>query len=78
MALADHHPGKARHNSGPPCGMAVILENLDEHDAAELASWLDDKTLGHYAIAGALANAGHFVSRQQVAWHRNGNCKCAA
>ena len=78
MALADHHPGKAKHNSGPPCGMALIIANLDEHDAEELQSWLDDQTLGHYQIAGALKNAGHAISRQQVSWHRRGECKCPA
>ena len=78
MALSDHHPGHVKHNSGPPCGMATIMSNLDEHDAAELQSWLDDATLGHHQIATALKNAGHAISRQQVSWHRRGECKCPA
>jgi hypothetical protein len=78
MALADHKPGAVKSNHGPQCGMAVIIANLDEHDAGELQSWLDDKCLGHYQIATALKNAGHPISRQQVSWHRRGECKCQA
>ena len=76
MALTDHDPRKVKANSGPPCGMAVILGNLDEHDAAELQSWLDDASLGHHQIATSLKAAGHYISRQQVSWHRRGECKC--
>ena len=82
MPLADHKPDEKKF-PGPPCSMASLLANLDDEDRDWLLNELsrdrhDREYMTHADIATTLRNAGHPLSRFQVMWHRNRNCRCAA
>lgn len=59
------------------CGMAVLLEALDDKDRAVVVQALADESINANAISRTLAANGHKASHQTVQRHRRGQCSCA-
>lgn len=79
----DNHPSlleevaAARPRKGPPCTVAVILEALNDKDAADLRTLLRDKSVFSSTIATVLERRGHLVGDSSLQRHRRGKCECA-
>lgn len=65
---------------GPPCGVEVVLDKLDEQDKATLLAVLADRAVSSAAIATALTSNGHEINPAVIARHRRvgaNGCRCA-
>ncbi len=62
---------------GPRCTIWTLLhETLNDTDAAELQTALDDRGIPARAIADVMTAAGHRIGDQTVNRHRAGRCSC--
>lgn len=75
-SLLEEMRTEARRPKGPPCGMAVILDQLDDQERAQLEEALSDRSITAHIIATVLTNHGHRVALQTVGRHRGGRCAC--
>jgi hypothetical protein len=80
MALGDALANEAARNYRMRCAIAVLIERLDDADAAALTDALaarDAYTNGK--IERALATEGHgHIKSYTIMRHRNGSCSCGA
>lgn len=78
MSLSDALQQQASRNYRMRCAIAVLLEQLNDTDAAVLAAALtarDAYTNGE--IERALASEGHsHIKSYTIMRHRNGSCSC--
>lgn len=67
---------------GPPCGVARILEQLDEGPRDALVAALGNPAILHVAIADLLGSFGFEIKAGTVARHRragtSSGCRCQA
>jgi hypothetical protein len=61
---------------GPPCSVALILDQLDATDASVLVTWMANPLKKHTWIADALTKNGHPILDSTVSRHRRGKCGC--
>ena len=61
---------------GPRCSVTVVLESMNDEDAADLRAALGDPTITGSVIARILRNRGHRITEQSVTRHRRGACLC--
>lgn len=68
---------KAAARKGPPCGMFVLLGNLDKADAEVLREYLGDREKVTTAVIHrALLREGHRLGKNTIERHRRGECSC--
>ncbi len=75
MALADRPPQRLIPLT-KLCGIAKILQALDDADRQTLSGWLADGVYQGEALARRLTSAGHPVKGDTVNRHRRGVCSC--
>ena len=63
--------------SGKPCGVALLLDQLDDEDRDWFAQAVNDRTIAASRLAKALASEGYKLSDQIIRRHRNG-CSCGS
>lgn len=71
-----------RYRPGPPCGMALVLGQLEGTKAGDdLATIVDNKSVTAAKIAEALTGRGYPMASQTVSRHRrrgqHNGCRCA-
>lgn len=65
---------------GPPCGVEVILDKLNDDDKQTLLAVLADRSVSSAGIATALTANGHNVNPSVIARHRRvgaNGCRCS-
>jgi len=65
-----------RQNVGQRCGIRLILDQLDDADAATVTEWFRQPSISGAHIGRALTHAGHRVSTDSIGRHRRGECRC--
>ena len=78
MPLGDTLNSEAGRNYRARCAIAVLLEQLDDADAAALTDAIaQPQQYSNGAIERALAAEGHgHIKSYTVMRHRNGSCSC--
>ena len=72
LASPDYRPPR-----GPECGVAIVLEQLDDKTRKTLQAALDNPHAPSTKISVALGELGHRTSSHVVQRHRRGECRCA-
>lgn len=63
---------------GPKCTVKVLLEQLNEHDAAAVKAALADPRTAAADLSAVLRNNGFRIMPQTIRRHRNDLCSCSA
>ena len=76
--LSEALEGTERRKAGPPCSVAVVLDEVDDpDDLAALLDALESPTVTVRQIETALDRSGHpMPGTGQVGRHRRGDCRC--
>ena len=61
---------------GPPCTVAVLIEQLPPEDVTVLTDALASPLWTNAKIARALKAEGHGIAAQTLGRHRKGECAC--
>lgn len=77
MGLLDDISSEQRLIHPRRCSVVVILESMDESDAADLTSAMADPGISHVAIVRALDKRGFHLDDQALSRHRRNVCACA-
>ena len=72
LASPDYRPPR-----GPECGVAIVLEQLDDKTRKTLQAALDNPHAPSTKISVALGELGHRTSSHVVQRHRRGECRCS-
>lgn len=64
--------------SGPPCGIAVVISQLDDDDRTDLFAAFAGAplTVKYQQISDALAVAGFDIAAETISRHCRGRCRC--
>ena len=71
LASPDYRPPR-----GPECGVAIVLEQLDDKTRKTLQAALDNPHAPSTKISAALGEMGLRTSSHVVQRHRRGECRC--
>lgn len=63
-------PGKA-------CGVAALLELLDDDTASQFTELLNRPDVEHQALGRLMRSHGHDISGLTIGRHRCGDCRCS-
>jgi hypothetical protein len=77
--LAEALSNLSANRGGPPCGVEVVLDKLDEQDRETLLLVLSDKAVSSAAIATALSANGFEIRAAVISRHRRigaNGCRC--
>ena len=78
MGLLDSLASPAyRPPRGPECGVAIVLEQLDDKTRKTLQAALDNPHAPSTKISVALGELGHRTSSHVVQRHRRHECRCS-
>ena len=77
MGLLDEFRQEQSERRQVQCRIAHVLSQMDESDAADLTSALDDDAIQHVTITNVLRNNGFIIGKHSVATHRRGQCGCS-
>ena len=72
LASPDYRPPR-----GPECGVAIVLEQLDDKTRKTLEAALNNPHAPSTKISVALGELGHRTSSHVVQRHRRGECRCS-
>ena len=72
LASPDYRPPR-----GPECGVAIVLEQLDDKTRKTLQAALDNPHAPSTKIRVALGELGHRTSSHVVQRHRRNECRCS-
>lgn len=62
---------------GPECGIALVLEDIDDKTRKTLQAALDNHHAPSTKISAALNELGHRISSHTIQRHRRNECRCA-
>ena len=62
---------------GKPCGVAAILELLDDDTASQFVELLARPDVEHQALGRLMRSHGHDISGITIGRHRCGDCRCS-
>ena len=62
---------------GPECGVAIVLDQLDDKTRKTLQTALDNPHAPSTKSSVALGELGHRTSTHVLQRHRRGECRCA-
>ena len=71
LASPDYRPPR-----GPECGVAIVLEQLDDKTRKTLQAALDNPHAPSTQISIALGKLGHRTSAHVIQRHRRNECRC--
>ena len=72
LASPDYRPPR-----GPECGVAIVLELVDDKTRKTLQAALDNPHAPSTKISVALGELGHRTSSHVVQRHSRGECRCS-
>ena len=72
LASPDYRPPR-----GPECGVAIVLELVDDKTRKTLQAALDHPHAPSTKISVALGELGHRTSSHVVQRHRRSECRCS-
>ena len=72
LASPDYRPPR-----GPECGVAIVLEQLDDKTRKTLQAALDNPHAPSTKISVALGELGHRTSSHVVQRYRRNECRCS-
>ena len=72
LASPDYRPPR-----GPECGVAIVLEQVDDKTRKTLNAAMANPHAPSTKISAALSELGHRTSAHSIQRHRRNECRCA-